>query len=47
MKNEMNDNLDEFDKYVISFDLEDKMIEYKISKEILLKLIKILQNFKF
>lgn len=29
MKNEMNDNLDEFDKYVMSFDLEDKMIEYK------------------
>ena len=29
MKNEMNDNLDEFDKYVMSFDLNDKMIEYK------------------
>lgn len=31
MKNEMNDNLDEFDKYVMSFDLEDKMIEYNIN----------------
>ena len=29
MKNEMNDNLDEFDKYVMSYDLNEKMIEFK------------------